>query len=105
MIKEDSLRFRSRRIRRYQLMLVPCAALVLIGGAYLTNHGGSEKAGRPVTTLTGEDSGSNAKIIDKEQIIDLDTFSEKDDPMWPLIEELRKTAPQIDSTAPSSTGD
>ncbi|WP_440101103.1 hypothetical protein [Streptosporangium sp. H16] len=41
---------------------------------------------------------SNAKIIDKDQRIEVDENS----PFWPLIEELQTASPHSDSTATDS---
>ncbi|MFF5210404.1 hypothetical protein [Streptosporangium sp. NPDC000396] len=99
---EDPLRSRSGRVWRYWLMAVSGIALILVVGVHLARRDDPEKMSRSVTTLVEEDDASNAKIIDKDQRIDVDTFGQKDSPLWPLIEELRSAAPQNDFTATDS---
>ncbi|MFI6457465.1 hypothetical protein ACIBF6_38655 [Streptosporangium amethystogenes] len=102
MIKKGPLRFGLGRAWRFWLTLVPGVALILTVGVQLVGHDDPKKTSRSVTTPTEEDDASNAKIIDKEQRIDIDTFDQKDSPLWPLIEELRNAARQGDSTATDS---
>ncbi|MGJ6962136.1 hypothetical protein ACSDR0_09515 [Streptosporangium sp. G11] len=64
----------------------------------MTDRDDLEKARRSVTTPAGEDGTSNAKIIDKDQRVEVDEES----PFWPLIEELRSASPQSDPTATDS---
>ncbi|MER6174416.1 hypothetical protein [Streptosporangium sp. NPDC001681] len=98
MIKKDPLRFGPGRAWCYWLMFVLSVALVLTVGVHMANRDDLEKARRSVTTPAGEDDTSNAKIIDKDQRIEID----EDSPFWPLIEELRSASPQSDSTATDS---
>ncbi|MEU0522014.1 hypothetical protein [Streptosporangium sp. NPDC006007] len=99
MIKEDPRRSRPDRVWRHWLMLVPGVALILIVGVQLAGRDDPEKTSRSVTTPAEEEDTSNARIIEKDQRIDIDTFDEKDSPLWPLIEELRDAARRNDSTA------
>ncbi|MGW4424858.1 hypothetical protein [Streptosporangium sp. NPDC004631] len=102
MIEEDPRRSRRGRVWRHWLMLVPGVALVLIVGVQLAGRDDPEKASRSVTAPAEEEGASNARIIDKDQRIDIDTFDQKDSPLWPLIEELRSAARRNDSTARGS---
>jgi hypothetical protein len=70
--------------------LVAGVALALVIGLYLANRGDPEQTNRPVTVPAEQEGPSNMKIIDREQVIDIDTFDQKDSPLWPLIEEFRK---------------
>ncbi|MGJ6965203.1 hypothetical protein ACSDR0_25160 [Streptosporangium sp. G11] len=80
----------------------PGVALILMAGVHLVNRDDPEKANRPVTTPAEEDDTSNAKIIDKDQRIDIDTFDQKDSPLWPLVEQYRRAVSQNGSTATDS---
>ncbi|MET9063856.1 hypothetical protein [Streptosporangium sandarakinum] len=89
---------------RHRLMTVSGIALVLVVGVHLAPRDAPERTSRSVPTLIEEDGASNAKIIDKDQRIDVDTFDQQDSPLWPLIEKLRSAAPQDDSTPTGSRG-
>ncbi|MFF3671556.1 hypothetical protein [Microtetraspora malaysiensis] len=102
MIMEDSARSGPGRACRYWLMAVSSVALIVVIRVHLAGHNAPEKTSRSVVTPVEEDDVSNAKIIDKEQRVDVDTFDQKDSPLWPLIEEFRSAAPQNDSAATDS---
>ncbi|GAA4205319.1 hypothetical protein GCM10022252_65710 [Streptosporangium oxazolinicum] len=89
---------RSGRAWRYWLIFVLSVALVLTVGVHMANRDDPEKARRSVPTPAREDDAPNAKIIDKDQRIEVDENS----PFWPLIEELRSASPHSDSTATDS---
>ncbi|GAA3245794.1 hypothetical protein [Nonomuraea helvata] len=99
MIMEDPMRSRSGRAWRYWLMALSGIALILIVGVHLASRDSPEKASRSVTEPTEEGDASNARIIDKDQHIDIDTFNQKDSPLWPVIEEFRSAVLQDDSVA------
>ncbi|MCG5218071.1 hypothetical protein [Streptosporangium sp. KLBMP 9127] len=101
---EDPMRSRSGRAWRYWLMVFSGIALILVVGVHLASRGSPEKASRSVTEPTEEDA-SNAKIIDKDQRIDIDTFNQKDSPLWPVIEKFRSAVPQDDSMPTNSKGE
>jgi hypothetical protein len=82
-IKEDPLRFRRGWARRYRLMLVPGVALALVAGVHLADRDDPEEVSRSVTTPPGEDGASNMKIIEKDQLIDADTFERAAEGRWP----------------------
>ncbi|WP_147267853.1 hypothetical protein [Spongiactinospora rosea] len=96
MIKRRPLRFRHGWA---WLMSLAGVALILVAGVFLTDRDDPERAGRSVSTPTKSDAAPNFKIIDKEQRIDVDTFDQKDSPLWPLFEELRSAVPRNSSTA------
>ncbi len=52
-----------------------------------------EKTSRSTITPAEEDGAPDAKIIDKDQLVDVDTFDQQDSPLWPLIRKLRSTSP------------
>ncbi|WP_066365557.1 hypothetical protein [Herbidospora mongoliensis] len=68
-------------------MAVSGLALVVVVGVHMADD--PEKTSRPAVTPVDDDDVPNAKVIDKDQIIDIDTFDQKDNPLWPLIEESR----------------
>ncbi|MEV4181306.1 hypothetical protein AB0J28_07645 [Streptosporangium canum] len=105
MIMEDPPRSRSGWAWRYWLMVLSGIALVLVAGVYLASRDSPEKASRSVTEPTEEDDASNARIIDKDQRIDIDTFDQKDSPLWPVIEKFRSAVPQDDSMPTNSKGE
>ncbi|GGQ35345.1 hypothetical protein GCM10010140_76700 [Streptosporangium pseudovulgare] len=84
-------------------MAVLGITLVLVVGVRLAPRDAPEKTSRSVPTPIEEDGASNARIIDKDQRVDVDTFGRQDSPLWPLVEELRSAAPQDDST-PTGSG-
>lgn len=90
MIREVSLRPSSKRVWRRWPVLVSGAALTLMVGFYLANRGDPEQMNRLITTPVEQDGTSNMKIIEKNQIIDVADFDQKDSPLWPLILEYRK---------------
>ncbi|MEV4179769.1 hypothetical protein [Nonomuraea sp. NPDC049709] len=98
MIKRRPLRFKPGWA---WLMSLASVALVLVVGVYFSNRDDPGRASRSVPKPTKNDDASNAKIIDKDQRIeiDLDTFDQSGSPLWPLIEELRSAVPQNNSTA------
>ncbi|MEU6744188.1 hypothetical protein [Streptosporangium sandarakinum] len=99
---EGSPRSRTGPAWRHRLMVVLGIALVLVVGVHLALRDAPEKTSRSVPTLVEEDGASNAKIIDKDQRVDVGTFDRRDSPLWPLVEELRGAAPQDDPTATGS---
>ncbi|MFI6800462.1 hypothetical protein [Streptosporangium canum] len=105
MIMEDPPRSRSGWAWRYWLMVLSGIALVLVVGVHLVSRDSPEKVSRSVTESTEEDDASNARIIDKDQRIDIDTFDQKDSPLWPVIEEFRSAVPQDDSMPMNSKGE
>lgn len=77
-------------------------ALIVVVGVHLAGRDDSEKTSQSAITPVEEDDASNAKIISKDQRIDVDTFHQKDSPLWPLIEDFRSVIPQNDSAAADS---
>ncbi|SNT64473.1 hypothetical protein SAMN05216276_11203 [Streptosporangium subroseum] len=90
MVREVSLRSSSKRVWRRWSVLVPGVALTLVAGFYLANRGDPGQVNRSITTPVEQEGTSNMKIIEKNQVIDVTTFDQKDSPLWPLIVELRK---------------
>jgi hypothetical protein len=45
----------------------------------------------------------DAKIVDKDQRVDVETFDQKDSPLWPLVDELRSADPQNSSMTTGPT--
>ena len=80
------------------LMFLASVALIFMVGVHPSNRDDTERTGRAVPTLTEEGDAPNAKIIDKDQRVDIETFDQKDSPLWPLVEELRSALPKKSST-------
>ncbi|MFC3984031.1 MULTISPECIES: hypothetical protein [Streptosporangium] len=83
-----------KRTWRYRQMFVLGAALLLTTGDHMTDRDDPGKARQSVVTPAGKDDTSNAKVIDKDQLVEIDENS----PLWPLFEGL----PYGDSTATDS---
>ncbi|MEV0165859.1 hypothetical protein [Nonomuraea fuscirosea] len=77
---------------RAWLMVLMSVALVLVVGVRVVDRGEPESARRSVPAPAVSVSAPNAKIIDKDQRIDLDTFDQEDSPLWPFVEELQRAA-------------
>ncbi|MEV4076101.1 hypothetical protein ACGFJC_45580 [Nonomuraea fuscirosea] len=77
---------------RAWLMVLMSVALVLVVGARVVDRDEPEPVRRSVPEPVVSGSAPNAKIIDKDQRIDLDTFDQKDSPQWPFVEKLRRAA-------------
>ncbi|AWS47819.1 hypothetical protein [Streptosporangium sp. 'caverna'] len=90
MIREVPLQPSSKRVWRRWPVLVSGVALMLMVGFYLANRSDPGQVNRPVTTPVEQDGTSNMKIIEKNQVIDVTTFDQKDSPLWPLVLEFRK---------------
>ncbi|MEV5895644.1 hypothetical protein [Nonomuraea fuscirosea] len=67
-------------------------ALVIVVGVRVVDRDEPEQAGRSVPAPAVSVRAPNARIIDKDQRIDLDTFDQQDSPVWPWVEELRRAA-------------
>lgn len=80
-----------------RLMSLAGVALVLLVGVHLPNIDEPERAGRSIPSPAGPGDTSNFKIINKEQHIDIADFDQKDSPLWPLVEELRRAGLQSGS--------
>jgi hypothetical protein len=90
MVREIPLQSSSKRVWRRWSVLVPGVALTLVVGFYLANHIDPGQVNRSITTPVEQGDTSNMKIIEKNQIIDVTNFDQKDSPLWPLILEFRK---------------
>ncbi|GIH73019.1 hypothetical protein [Sphaerimonospora thailandensis] len=93
MIKGNPQRFRTGRAWRYWPVAVSGIALTLVAGAHPVDGDDLEKD-RSVIEPTGGGGASNMTVIEKDQVIDADTFDQTDSPAWPLVERLRSTPPQ-----------
>ncbi len=67
-------------------------ASVAAAGILVAGRGDPEKTTR--STIQPTEEASDARIVDKDQVVDIDSFDEEENPLWPLTEKPRSAAPQ-----------